>query len=198
MKPDSEDMSLFLRHTSVIDWDLDAVREAGKRIIGSEENETKKAKLLFEWVRDEIPHTNDAGLSAVTCAASEVLSEGTGICYAKSHLLAAFLRANAIPTGFCYQVLKRDPPRTGHVLHGLNGVYMSRVERWVLLDPRGNTGECNAQFGFEGEGLAFPMDAAKGEFLYPTVYHDPAACVVGTLTRFSDREEMWPHLPSGL
>jgi len=44
----------------------------------------------------------------VTCSASEVLREGTGICFAKSHLLAALLRAVGIPAGLCYQVYQRS------------------------------------------------------------------------------------------
>jgi len=39
-------------------------------------------------------------MNPVTCKASDVLIYGTGYCYAKSHLLAALLRANAIPAGF--------------------------------------------------------------------------------------------------
>ena len=44
-----------------------------------------------------------------------------GICYAKSHLLAAILRANLFPTGFCYQRLVLDDKTDSRfVLHGLN------------------------------------------------------------------------------
>jgi len=196
--PDTNDISLFLRKTPIIDWDDPKVRDAAYEITRSTTDDAGIAKLLFEWVRDNIPHANDAKLDAVTCWASEVLAKGTGICYAKSHLLAALLRANSIPAGFCYQVLQRTAPMTGSVLHGLNGVYLSCVGRWVLLDPRGNTGEADAQFGFDGEGLAFSIDEIQGERLYPTVYHDPAPCVVETLQRFTSREEMWPHLPAGL
>ncbi|MEO1299659.1 MAG: transglutaminase-like domain-containing protein, partial [Cyanobacteria bacterium J06636_16] len=61
------------------------------------------AQACFEWVRDEIHHSVDYQLNPVTCRASEVLQHKTGYCYAKSHLLAALLRANHIPTGFCCQ-----------------------------------------------------------------------------------------------
>lgn len=41
----------------------------------------------------------------VTCSASDVLQHRSGICYAKSNLLAALLRKEGIPTRFCYQRL---------------------------------------------------------------------------------------------
>ncbi len=75
-------------------------------------------------VRDNVSHTRDASREEVTCAASEVLAAGTGICYAKSHLLAALLRAVGIPAGFCYQVY-HEPLHVSDskiALHGLVGV----------------------------------------------------------------------------
>ena len=42
-----------------------------------------RGRRLYEWVRDEIPHSKDAGHEIVTCRASEVLRHRTGICYAK-------------------------------------------------------------------------------------------------------------------
>jgi transglutaminase-like putative cysteine protease len=197
LEPDTDDPGLFLRSTSVVDWEHPKVKARSQELcLGADE--VQKAKRLFEWVRDKIPHSKDIGADVVTCRASEVLAEGTGICWAKSHLLAAFLRVQRIPTGFCYQVLRRDPPSEGFVLHGLNGVYLSNVGRWVPLDPRGNTGECRAEFGTNGEGLAFPVDDAGEEYMYPTVFHDPAPVVVDTLQRFENRTDMWPHLPERL
>ncbi|MCJ7765377.1 MAG: hypothetical protein MUP09_05490 [Thiovulaceae bacterium] len=38
----------------------------------------------------------DAGEVITTCSARELLEHGTGWCYAKSHLLAALLRAYGI------------------------------------------------------------------------------------------------------
>ena len=63
------------------------------------------ARACFEFVRDQIKHSWDFQLNPVTCRASDVLKHGTGYCYAKSHLLAALLRANRIPAGLCYQRL---------------------------------------------------------------------------------------------
>ena len=57
------------------------------------------ARRCFEFVRDQIRHSVDYKLNPVTCKASDVLRHGTGYCYAKSHLLAALLRANGLPAG---------------------------------------------------------------------------------------------------
>ena len=131
MKPESVDISNYLRATEIIDWDNPIVSAEAREIVGGAADNTTKTQYLFEWVRDQIPHSEDIGSNIVTCTASEVLEAGTGICYAKSHLLAALLRANGIASGFCYQVLKRDPPFEGLVLHGLNGIYFEDFDRWI-------------------------------------------------------------------
>ncbi len=155
-------------------------------------------RTAFEWVRDRIPHTADVGGEVVTCSASEVMRAGTGICYAKAHLLAALLRANGIAAGFCYQVLRRDAPLSGVVLHGLNAVCLSALGRWVRLDARGNTGDIDARFDLERERLAFPPDVAAGEFTYDTIYAAPARVVVETLRSGTSLAALWPRLPASL
>lgn len=42
---------------------------------------------------------------------------GSGICYAKSHLLAALLRANKIPAGFCYPRLSAYENGSPYFIH---------------------------------------------------------------------------------
>lgn len=198
MKLESSNLDDYLLADEVVDWKHPAVQAKTQAIVAGVASDIEKARLLFEWVRDEIPHSKDIESDVVTCSASEVLSVGTGICYAKSHLLAAFLRVVGIPAGLCYQVLKRDPPMEGLVLHGLNGVFLPSLEKWIRVDPRGNTGGIDAQFSAEREQLAFPMDPAAGEFLYETIYTSPARIVVETLRKFNNRTAMWPHLPVGL
>lgn len=46
-----------------------------------------------------IKHSWDVQDKRVTKTAAEVLEQGVGICWAKSNLLAALLRANGIPAG---------------------------------------------------------------------------------------------------
>jgi transglutaminase-like putative cysteine protease len=64
--------------------------------------DTAVARAAFEFVRDEVSHSADVGEWSAAYVASDVLRERNGICHAKSHLLAALLRARGIPTGFCY------------------------------------------------------------------------------------------------
>lgn len=109
--------ALFLEITSVINWDHPRVQSIAGKLRAGEVEATRISQRCFEWVRDEIKHTQDCGLHDVTCAASEVLEAGHGFCYGKSHLLAALLRANGIPAGLCYQRLALDPHGRSLQLH---------------------------------------------------------------------------------
>jgi transglutaminase-like putative cysteine protease len=95
-------MKKYLKVSEVIDWEHPEVMERAKQIALGFETPMAIAQACFEWVRDEISHSFDYQMNPVTCRASDVLEYKTGFCYAKSHLLAALLRANQIPTGFCY------------------------------------------------------------------------------------------------
>ncbi len=198
IKPETQDLAEYLEENEIIDWKKPFILAKVNELTGNLTEEIEKAKTLFEWVRDQIPHSKDIGSDIVTCKASEVFKQETGICYAKSHLLAAMLRAVKIPTGFCYQVLCHDPPYMGHCLHGLNGIYLKDLNKWIRVDARGNTNGVDAQFGIDKEQLAFLMDPTKGEFIYDTIFASPAQVVVDTLKRFKSRDAMWPNLPSSL
>lgn len=196
MKLQSQHLADYLQCTPIIDWETPAIIDQTQAITRGLTHDTAKAQALFEWVRDAIPHSWDIRTDVVTCAASEVLQQRTGLCYAKSHLLAAMLRCTGIPTGFCYQVFRRNPPYHGLALHGLNGLYLPSLGRWVRVDARGNTGTIDAQFSLTEEKLAFPVDPQQGEFLYETIYTDPAPEVVAVLRRFTSLHALWSYLPT--
>lgn len=199
MNAESDDLKNYLVSDAVVDWQTPTVRHKALELTRSLSGEIDMARCLYEWVRDTIPHTNDAGLDIVTCTASEVLSHGTGVCFAKSHLLAALLRANGIPAGFCYQVLRLDPPVDNTlVLHGMNGIYLAALGRWIRLDARGNTNGIDARFSLEEERLAFAMDPAAGEFIYDTIFTAPISNVVSRLNKYASRRELWLDLPGAL
>ena len=101
-------MKQFLQASQVIDWTHSDVMSKAEELSSGVTGPEDIARRCFEWVRDEIQHSFDFKRNPVTCCASEVLSAKTGYCYAKSHLLAAFLRASGIPAGFCYQRLSID------------------------------------------------------------------------------------------
>ena len=198
MKPLSDNLDVYLCVTPVIDWNVATVANKAAEVTNYCRSDVEKAKCLFEWVRDNIPHSKDIDSELVTCSASEVLEAGTGICFAKSHLLAGMLRAVRIPAGFCYQVCTRNEPYQGMVLHGFNGIYLTSLNRWVRVDPRGNTGTINAQFNLQEECLAFPPDLTRGEFVFDEIWSNPVPEVVDVLTKFKSRREMWSHLPASI
>lgn len=139
------------------------------------------AKAAFEWVRDEVGHSYDLSDSRVTLTSGEVLEYRVGLCYAKSHLLAALLRSQGIPTGLCYQRLVHG---AGHVLHGLVAIYLN--QGWHRQDPRGNTNGIDAQFSADSEQLAWQVNESLGEIDYPQLYASPARCVIDTLRGATD------------
>ena len=134
----SNKMDEYLKHDSVIDYDNKVIMELADTLFKKADNEIDFIKKTYEFVRDNISHSADINADKITCTASEVLKAGHGICFAKSHLLAALLRYKAIPTGFCYQELILDD-ETAPVLiyHGLNGVYIKDYKKWIRLDARG-------------------------------------------------------------
>jgi transglutaminase-like putative cysteine protease len=199
MYPEYDDLNDYLVSDAIIDWQTPAVRQKALELTRSLPDDIAKARCLYEWVRDAIPHSHDAGLDIVTCRASDVLHHGTGICFAKSHLLAALLRAVSIPAGFCYQVLRIDPPVDNDpVLHGLNALYLASLDRWIRVDARGNTDGINAQFDIKKEQLAFAMDPAADEFIYEAIFAAPVESVVRCLNKYTSAGELWQDLPWSL
>ncbi|MBK7949124.1 MAG: transglutaminase domain-containing protein [Deltaproteobacteria bacterium] len=149
-----------------------------------------------------------AGFSAaflargIACRASEVLALGHGLCFAKSHLLAALLRFAGHPTGFCYARLSDDERPGRFTLHGFVGCFEPTRAAWVLLDPRGNRGGAG---GLESVcrfdppySLAYAPDPARGESLLPFVYKRPAKRIVDFLERVPDSAAMRRNLPDSI
>jgi transglutaminase-like putative cysteine protease len=136
-------MEEYLKATEVIDWQHPEVIDRAQQIASGLESAEAIAKACFEWVRDEIYHSFDYQMNPVTCRASDVLQHKTGYCFAKSHLLAALLRANQIPAGFCYQRLSIDDQGAPYSLHGFNAIYLPEIG-WYRVDARGNKKGINA------------------------------------------------------
>ncbi|MBN4050628.1 transglutaminase family protein, partial [Gammaproteobacteria bacterium AH-315-M22] len=129
-------MKKYLASSKHIDWHTPEILVKAKELATGIENKQAIAKVCFEFVRDEIKHSQDYQLDLISCKASDVLHYGAGYCYAKSHLLAALLRANGIPAGLCYQRLTIDNNIPPFCLHGLNAVFLQK-HGWYRIDPRG-------------------------------------------------------------
>ena len=199
MKAFSEDINEYLKCDEVIDFYYNDVSKLADQLYSESESETEFVKMAYEYVRDMISHSADISADTVTCSASEVLKAGHGICFAKSHLLAAILRSKSVPAGFCYQKLILDA-ETAPVLiyHGLNGVYLREYGKWIRLDARGNKPGVNAQFSIDSEMLAFPIRPEKGGVDVPVIYADPDTEIVKTLQSYGLRSELWDNLPMKL
>ena len=100
-KSDTQPSPHFLMESATVDYAHTDIRKLASAL--SSDDPTATARRCFEWVRDHIEHSMDFHREEVTCAASNVSQQGTGLCTAKSHLLVALWRANQIPAGFCYQ-----------------------------------------------------------------------------------------------
>lgn len=195
-----EDMSKYLSADRTVDFDSPIIREKAKELFGGGMDEIETVKTAFEFVRDEIAHSWDIQSERVTRTASEALRCREGICYSKSMLLAALLRSQGIPAGFCYQRLTLgDTPDTGYCVHSLNAVYLSKLNKWMRLDARGNTNGRNAQFSPDHEQLAFPVRAEYDETDYPTIYAAPVDIVTRTLESNTNAVDMVKYnLPTRL
>lgn len=140
------------------------------------------AETAYVWVRDKVVHSWDAQDPRPTVTASEVLRERVGLCFAKSHLYVALLRAQGIPAGLCYQRL--GSPQEGYWLHGLAAVHLAG--RWHRQDVRGNNDRVDAAFRLDREQLAWPVDPGRGELDYPQVHVAAAPIVLEALRGASD------------
>jgi len=186
-------MKTYLSANEFIDCEHPDIREQARLLSKGYVSDTDITLRCFEFVRDEINHTGDVGHGAITCLASDVLREGTGYCYAKSHLLVALLRANQIPAGLCYQRLTIEGDEPPFCLHGLTAVYLSAFG-WFRIDPRGNKDGVNAQFQPPEEKLAFPI-VIEGEADLPEIWAEPLPIVTSALKAGSDVDYVATHLP---
>jgi transglutaminase-like putative cysteine protease len=197
----SIDPQKYLQTSEIIDWQNPEILELAHRLASTCQTTEEIAKACFEWVRDEIHHSRDYQMNPVTCRASDVLKYKTGFCFAKSHLLAALLRANQIPAGLCYQRLTIDnPPVTKQfdqnescTLHGLNAIFLPEIG-WYRVDPRGNRDGINAQFIPPQEQLAFELKVSQ-EANFPDIFAEPLPIVVDVLQTSNTWQDVLTNLP---
>ena len=178
------DISDYLKFSEIVNC-TPLLEEKAKNLTDSQDNQVEKARTLFEFVRDKIAHSFDIKNTEVTCRASDVFEKGHGICFAKSHLLAAMCRSVGIPSGLCYQKLVFDDQAKEKffTLHGLNAVYLESLKRWVRLDARGNKPGVFAEFDIQKEKLAFPVRLEMKEVDYPEIFSQPQSSVTQGLTQ---------------
>ena len=125
----------------MIEADAPAIRALADRVAGDAEG-TEAARLLFDWVRDEITYDMAPDVEArEDWRATATLERGRGFCQQKAVLLASLLRSRGIPAGIVLQDLldHKIPPHYVEFLgsqrlelHGLTCAFLDG--RWVRLD----------------------------------------------------------------
>lgn len=194
-------LAAYLSPCPIVDFEHPDIQAKAQQLADGCNTELAIAQRCFEFVRDEIRHSGDHKDAKTTVSASEVLNYGGGWCYAKSHLLAALLRANDIPTGLCYQRLDcsdyHDDSAPIFCLHGLNAIYLSATETldagWYRVDARGNRDDINAQFTPPKEQLAFVLKPHEQDL--PTIYAKPLPNVVNALIQHGSYEQIIDNFP---
>lgn len=191
-----KDLSPFLTSSEWIDVHHPLVQAQAQQLSASlpdPQDQAAIAQACFEFVRDHIAHTGDAGQGPITCRASDVLAQGTGFCYAKSHLLAALLRAQGIPAALCYQRLSVGEQGAPYCLHGLNAVWLSG-HGWYRIDARGNKPGVAARFTPPVEVLAFGVRGPQ-EWDVPGWHLEPMKDIISLLTQCHDVPTVQANLP---
>jgi transglutaminase-like putative cysteine protease len=183
----------FTRPSRWIDADHPAVRAQALALAGGRSDPTAVAQACFTWVRDRVAHIGDHRLEPVARHASEVLELTSGICWAKSHLLAALLRASGVPAALAYQRIASDGTATRFCLHGLNAVWLEPFG-WYRLDARGARPDLKAEFTPPQEVLPY-RPSLPGERSFPGLWAEPVAAVRGALERHRSRSALWTDLP---
>lgn len=95
----------YLRPTKYLDSDHPMIVKKSTELKREAADEMEYLRCAYLFVRDEIKHAWDVQDTRITVSASDVLREGVGICWTKSNLFAALLRAQKIPSGISYQHL---------------------------------------------------------------------------------------------
>jgi len=214
----------YLRYTEVVNFEHPEVSKRARLLRESCHSTLALAQKTFTYVRDNIHHSSDLAAKHMTqgaaytlsdemaarlpaefvakpmpCTASEVLLAGEGICLTKAHLLAALLRHNGIPAGFCYQRLRLyDQMDAPLIFHGFNALFLPQLGRWLRVDARGNKPGVDAQFSLETERLAFKVSPSLAEEDFGIVYADPPAGILRAFKTWPTYGQFWRHLPSEL
>jgi hypothetical protein len=135
---DKDDLSRFLQPTKFIDCNNLKIIAKAKELTKDCTTDVKKARALFEFVRD----TNNDNICE-SFVASDVLACGGNSCRKRSILLAALCRAVGIPARLHLQkvTIKNRKMEDGTVqdvtfAHGITGIFFQ--EKWRLFESVGN------------------------------------------------------------
>ncbi|WP_026394966.1 transglutaminase-like domain-containing protein [Acetobacterium malicum] len=187
----------FLLATDMIDYHHIAIQNKIRQLFTAGMNDIDKSRAAYVFVRDQVSHSFDCNAQVITAKASDVLIHQTGICHAKANLLAALLRSQAIPTGFCFQHLTlADDDSLGYCVHAYNAVYLEN--RWIRLDARGNKPAVEAQFSLSEPILAFANRREYDEYDWPGIYANPHQATMQRLEKAGCLQDILDNIPDTL
>ena len=187
-------MQAFLSDDGYVDYHSEVIQRKASELFRQDMTDLEKVKAAYEFVRDEIPHSFDCNASVITAKASDVLCYKTGICHAKANLLAALLRSQGIPTGFCFQcVTLAEDASLGYCVHAYNAVFLD--QKWIKLDARGNKPGICAAFYVDEPVLAFKNRPEYDEFFWKGIYASPHIPTMKMLEQATCLQDIMDHIP---
>lgn len=187
-------MKRFLEENTYIDYHTQIIQKKAAELFSPGMDEIEKTKVAYEFVRDYIPHSFDCDAKVITAKASDVLKYKTGICHAKANLLAALLRSQGIPTGFCFQhITLMDDDSMGYCVHAFNAVFLK--DKWIKLDARGNKPGINAEFSMEEPVLAFSNREEYDEYFWDGIYASPHMPTMQMLEKADCLQDILENIP---
>lgn len=132
-----------LQSTELIDSNHLAIVNKAEELCGGETEELQKARILFEFVRDQVKYNFAPVLrEPADWRASTCLKSAYGFCQQKAVLLAALARAAGIPSGLCFQNVRDHRLGSYQIklmggtniipFHGLTTLFLNG--KWVRVD----------------------------------------------------------------
>lgn len=182
MNPQSDNVNDYLEPCKYIDCDDPFIQEKASELAAMCDGKSELIETTYHFVKDQILHSYFTNDKKITLSASEVMREGTGICFSKANLLAALLRANNIPTGICYQRFNfLDGEEQRYCIHALNAVYIGGLIKWIRLDTRGGQLTINNEVALDK--LIFNLSSYDNneEIIFDQIYCNPAEIIMKTL-----------------
>lgn len=192
------DFDKFLSEDEYVNYSNDSVKKLAQKLSGKETDKVKITKKIYEYVRDQIPHSFDIDSKNIAAKASDVIKMNNGVCHAKAVLFTALLRYLKIPAGFCFQHLAMgDNAEYGYCLHGYNAVYLNG--KWVKLDASGSRrGGKNAEFSLEEPVLPYKNRVHLDEYFIEGIYSKPDIKTMQMLERANDVNYIIKNIPDKL
>ena len=194
-EPISPNLEDYLVETKYVNFYHPAIQEKKSFLLKDSHSHAEYLTRAFLFVRDNILHSVDkAEKITISKSASDALISGHGLCFAKAHLLCAFLRAENIPCALCYQSIIRPSIR---FIHGLCAYYDTDNSRWIRIDPV-NKNEKFEAFAAGKEWLYYRPGKKLTLINHTKLYIDTHPAIKRYLEKHPTLSEALEELPESL